>query len=83
MADKVPPPVTASGYTNEKSTFWSPPGVTDEDTPELRWPSSVPICDQMRRQDAQIRSAAETAHGRAADNRTSRDRTVAASGRWR
>lgn len=56
MADKVPPPVTASGYTNEKSTFWSPPGVTDEDTPELRWPSSVPICDQMRRQDAQIRS---------------------------
>jgi len=53
---EVPPPLVARGYTNEQTTFWSPPDVMDEPTPELRWPLSVSVFDQMRRQDAQIRS---------------------------
>lgn len=53
---EVPPPVTVRGYVNDTTQFWSPPGTEDESTPELRWPQSIPIYDQMRRQDAQVRS---------------------------
>jgi hypothetical protein len=34
--------------------WWDPPG--DEETPELRWPNSVRVYDNMRRQDAQVAS---------------------------
>ena len=53
---EVPAPTTVKGYQNEKTNFWTPPGTEDDPTPELRWPYSVPVFDQMRRQDAQIRS---------------------------
>lgn len=52
----VPAPTIVKGYENEKTNFWSPPGTEDDPTPELRWPYSVAVYDQMRRQDAQIRS---------------------------
>lgn len=55
MAD-VPAPTTVKGYQNAPTLFWAPPGTTEEHTPELRWPLSIEIYDQMRRQDAQIRS---------------------------
>jgi len=50
-------PVAATselGYINASagSGWWMPP--TDECTPELRWPQSVLVYDQMRRQDAQV-----------------------------
>lgn len=52
----VPAPTTVKGYQNAPTLFWAPPGTTEERTPELRWPLSIEIYDQMRRQDAQIRS---------------------------
>jgi hypothetical protein len=52
----VPAPTTVKGYQNAPSIFWAPPGTSEEHTPELRWPLSIEIYDQMRRQDAQIRS---------------------------
>jgi hypothetical protein len=53
---EVPPPVAVRGYVNDPTRFWTPPGTDDETTPELRWPLSTPVYDQMRRQDAQVRS---------------------------
>jgi len=54
---EVPPPITSKGYENDHiPSFWAPPGTMDEPTPELRWPLSIPVYDQMHRQDAQIRS---------------------------
>lgn len=55
MAD-VPAPTAVKGYQNAPTLFWAPPGTTEEATPELRWPLSISVYDQMRRQDAQIRS---------------------------
>ena len=52
----VPAPIAVQGYQNEKVGFWGIPGTDDEPTPELRWPLSIAVYDQMRRQDAQIRS---------------------------
>jgi hypothetical protein len=56
VADKIPAPTVAKGYQNDRLSWWAPPGTVDEQTPELRWPLSVQVYDQMRRQDAQIRS---------------------------
>ena len=53
---EVPAPTTVKGYQNAPTLFWAPPGTTEEHTPELRWPLSIEVYDQMRRQDAQIRS---------------------------
>jgi hypothetical protein len=58
MADKVPAPLTASGYTSEQ--FWTTPDSAEE-TLELVWPNSVYVYDRMRRQDAQIRSVLRAA----------------------
>jgi hypothetical protein len=52
----VPPPVTAKGYQAETRNWWAPPDTENEQTPELRWPASIPIYDAMRRQDSQVRS---------------------------
>ena len=51
----VKPPTQEIGYAAEvgiDGTFWQPA----EETPELRWPLSVRVFEQMRRQDAQITS---------------------------
>ncbi|AWY04672.1 portal protein [Gordonia phage Ebert] len=51
----VNPPTQEIGYATEigiDGTFWQ----TAEETPELRWPLSVRVFEQMRRQDAQITS---------------------------
>lgn len=45
-------PVTAYGPASS-GTWWQ---FEDETTPELRWPQSVQVYDQMRRQDAQVAS---------------------------
>lgn len=46
-------PVTERGYVSADSGPWS---VLDdaEETPELRWPQSIEVYDQMRRQESQI-----------------------------
>jgi len=56
MPEAVTPPTTVKGYQNDAAGFWGVPGSEDEPTPELRWPLSISVYDQMRRQDAQIRS---------------------------
>lgn len=49
-----PIPVRERGYANERTTWW---GTFDpEPTPELRWPLSIAVFDNMRRQDAQAGS---------------------------
>jgi hypothetical protein len=55
MADKVPAPLTAKGYEAEQWGGWATPD-SNEETPELMWPNSVPVYDKMRRQDAQVKS---------------------------
>ena len=48
-------PTSEIGHAGGGSAgWWDPPG--DEETPELRWPNSVRIYDNMRRQDAQVAS---------------------------
>lgn len=47
-------PTTEYGYVNPAAGWWMPP--SEETTPELRWPASVAVYDQMRRQDAQVTS---------------------------
>ena len=51
----VAAPKTEIGYASAvTSTFWA--FDETETTPELRWPQSVTVYDQMRRQDAQVAS---------------------------
>lgn len=50
----VKAPTTEKGYINPAAGWWMPP--EDETTPELRWPLSIAIYDQMRKQDAQVAS---------------------------
>lgn len=45
-------PESAKGYAVNTSPWWAAPD--EEETPELQWPKSVRVYDQMRRQDAQI-----------------------------
>ena len=48
-------PVREIGYAHEHaSNFWAQ--LDQESTPELVWPLSVYVFDQMRRQDAQVSS---------------------------
>jgi len=47
-------PVTEIGYTQAPTYNWW--NNQDETTPELVWPQSVYVYDQMRRQDAQVGS---------------------------
>jgi hypothetical protein len=47
-------PTRELGYINPAAGWWMVPD--DESTPELRWPASVGVYDQMRRQDAQVTS---------------------------
>lgn len=47
-------PTKELGYINPSAGWWAPP--EDEVTPELLWPASIKIYDQMRRQDAQVAS---------------------------
>ena len=49
----APRPVRERGYAADPS-FWG--GMTLETTPELVWPLSVQVFDQMRHQDAQVSS---------------------------
>lgn len=48
-------PTTELGYANASAGGWWT-AVSEETTPELVWPLSVRVYDQMRRQDAQVRS---------------------------
>jgi hypothetical protein len=51
-------PTREIGYTNPNTgNWWSAPD--EERTPELRWPQSVEVYDQMRSQDAQVGSVLE------------------------
>lgn len=56
MADAppVPRPVRERGYASSSDGWWS--DLSNEETPELRWPLSVLVYDRMRRQDAQVGS---------------------------
>lgn len=45
-------PLNVKGYAHTKNSWWSP--VDDEENPDLQWPNSVRIYDQMRKQDAQV-----------------------------
>ena len=51
-----PRPVRERGYAHDggASGWWL--DLTSETTPELRWPRSLDVYDQMRRQDAQVSS---------------------------
>ncbi len=48
-------PTSEIGYANTTTSGWWA-AAAQEDTPELRWPASVPVYDRMRRQDAQAAS---------------------------
>lgn len=50
----APAPTRELGYVNPAAGWWMVPG--EESTPELRWPASITVYDQMRRQDAQVTS---------------------------
>jgi hypothetical protein len=47
-------PVSEIGYAHVASSFWA--YDEQETTPELQWPQSVSVFDQMRRTDAQVAS---------------------------
>jgi len=47
-------PTSETGYANGAESWWL--AAEKEPTPELRWPRSVQVYDQMRRQDAQVQS---------------------------
>lgn len=47
-------PTREKGYINPSAGWWLPP--QEETTPELLWPLSIAVYDQMRRQDAQVAS---------------------------
>jgi hypothetical protein len=49
----VTAPVREIGYAHTATAFWQ---WDEETTPELRWPDSVKVYDQMRSQDAQVAS---------------------------
>lgn len=52
-----PRPVREKGYASQDGSsgnWWA--DVTNEATPELRWPLSIDVYDRMRRQDAQVSS---------------------------
>jgi hypothetical protein len=50
-------PTRELGYVNPAAGWWAPPD--EETTPELRWPASIAVYDQMRSQDAQVGSVLE------------------------
>lgn len=45
-------PLIEKGYTKVDTGWWG--FLEIEETPELRWPSSIEVYDRMRRQDAQV-----------------------------
>lgn len=51
----VAKPLAERGYVTGSTQWWSAPD-DHEETPELRWPKSVEVYDQMRRQDSQVMS---------------------------
>jgi hypothetical protein len=50
----VAAPLNEIGYATEARNWWNYDDT--ETTPELQWPQSVAVYDQMRRQDAQVAS---------------------------
>ncbi|MBB3041013.1 phage portal protein family protein [Nocardioides soli] len=50
-----PSPVRERGYAADKGSGWWV-DLSQETTPELRWPLSIGVFDRMRRQDAQVAS---------------------------
>jgi hypothetical protein len=50
----VSAPVSELGWAGARGSWWAEP--QDDETPELRWPNSVRVYDQMRRQDGQVKS---------------------------
>jgi hypothetical protein len=50
----VTAPVNEIGYAHVPTAWWTFDDV--ETTPELQWPQSITVYDQMRRQDAQVAS---------------------------
>ncbi|AEA27914.1 hypothetical protein Psed_5787 [Pseudonocardia dioxanivorans CB1190] len=47
-------PTSEIGYATEASNWWT--AAAEETTPELQWPKSIRVYDQMRRQDTQVKS---------------------------
>jgi hypothetical protein len=57
LVDQAPPsPVREKGYASSATQggWWQ--DLTEEQTPELRWPLSMWVFDRMRKQDAQVSS---------------------------
>ena len=50
----APRPVRERGYASDAPAWWG--DLTNETTPELRWPLSIGVYDRMRTQDAQVSS---------------------------
>jgi len=52
---KTSAPLREAGYDGAGAlTWWGAPGI--EETPELQWPLSTRVFNQMRRQDSQVKS---------------------------
>jgi hypothetical protein len=51
----APVPVREKGYDSQGAAHWWA-GAVNETTPELVWPRSIEVYDNMRRQDAQVSS---------------------------
>lgn len=54
-APAPPSPVREKGYASQNAESWWQ-DLTNEETPELRWPLSIRVFDRMRKQDAQVAS---------------------------
>lgn len=48
----APAPTTERGYAHETDSFWDV--LDDEKVPELQWPQSLGVYDDMRKQDGQV-----------------------------
>jgi hypothetical protein len=68
-------PVREKGYASQTAgtRWWE--DLTDEETPELRWPLSVLVYDRMRRQDAQVASTLRAMTGPIVNTQTRVDGT--------
>ncbi len=54
MTSPGPASTRATGYANGTANWWQM--VELEETPELRWPQSIPVYRRMRTQDSQVSS---------------------------
>jgi hypothetical protein len=77
MVDTAPPipkPVREQGYASQNAfQFWN--NLTDEETPELRWPLAPWVYDRMRKQDSQVGSTLRAVTGPIINTQTRVDGT--------